>query len=160
MQGIINFLKPPGMTSHDMVALTRRKLKIKKVGHTGTLDPMAAGVLPVCVGKATKVIEYMQEDHKSYRAEMILGQETDTQDRWGTVINTSNVEVSNKAYSEALLSFKGEIDQVPPMYSALKVKGKKLYELAREGVIIDRPSRKRTLFELDPVSIDTPKMIF
>lgn len=160
MQGIINFLKPPGMTSHDMVALTRRKLKIKKVGHTGTLDPMAAGVLPVCVGKATKIIEYIQDDQKKYRAEMLLGQETDTQDRWGIVLHENEPELDALKIKEALLSFKGEIDQIPPMYSALKVNGRKLYELAREGQVIERPSRKRTIYDIEPVVITPPRLMF
>jgi len=160
MQGIINFLKPPGMTSHDVVALTRRKLQFKKVGHTGTLDPMAAGVLPVCIGKATKIIEYIQDDKKNYRAEMAVGQETDTQDRWGTVLNEKFVDLSEEEVWNVVSSFVGEIDQIPPMYSALKVKGKKLYELAREGIVIDRPSRKRTIYGIKPIKIKKNKLMF
>ena len=158
MQGIINFLKPPGMTSHDVVAVTRRKLKIKKVGHTGTLDPMAAGVLPVCIGKATKIIEYIQDDQKQYRAEMKLGAETDTQDRWGSVINAKAMSLDETAIREAILSFRGEIDQIPPMFSALKVNGKKLYELAREGVTVERKSRRRTIFNIDFIKMTDNKV--
>lgn len=160
MQGIINFLKPPGMTSHDVVALTRRKLKLKKVGHTGTLDPMAAGVLPICIGKATKIIEYIQDDKKYYRAEMAIGQETDTQDRWGTVLNEKFVNPTDDEIWNAVNSFVGEIDQIPPMYSALKVKGKKLYELARQGIVIDRPSRKRTIYSINRITNYDNKLMF
>lgn len=143
MNGIINVLKPPGMTSHDVVSFIRKTLNIKKVGHTGTLDPNAAGVLPICIGKATRIVPYFDEFTKIYIAELTLGFETDTQDKYGRIIGTANVP--NITYSElknVLDSFQGSIKQVPPMYSALKHNGKKLYELAREGITIERQQRE------------------
>jgi tRNA pseudouridine55 synthase len=160
MKGILNILKPPNMTSHDVVSVVRKKLNFKKVGHTGTLDPMAVGVLPVCIGKATKVIEYMQNDTKVYRAELTLGRATDTQDRWGNIISTSDKVVSEKAIIDAINSFKGEVLQTPPMYSALKYKGKKLYELAREGKEIEREARKIYIYYINILKVVENKVLF
>lgn len=160
MKGILNILKPPNMTSHDMVSLVRRKLSIKKVGHTGTLGPMAVGVLPICVGRATKIIEYMQNDTKTYRAELTLGASTDTQDRWGNIISVSNKKVSEKDIINICNSFEGEQLQTPPMYSALKHKGKKLYELAREGKEVKREARKIFIYYLNIIRITNNKVIF
>lgn len=160
MRGIINILKPPNMTSHDVVYSIRRILKTKKVGHTGTLDPMAAGVLPICIGSATKISGYLLNDKKKYRCEMILGHNTDTQDRWGKIINTRSVNVTKKDIIDVFHSFKGEIEQIPPMYSALKHKGKKLYELAREGKEIPREPRKIMIYELDIIKIDHNVILF
>ncbi|QEK13622.1 tRNA pseudouridine(55) synthase TruB [Crassaminicella thermophila] len=160
MKGIINVLKPPHMTSHDVVNFIRKKLNIKKVGHTGTLDPMAAGVLPICVGAATKISQYLLNDKKKYRCEMVLGSNTDTQDKWGKVINTRTVNVTEKDILDVFDSFKGEIYQIPPMYSALKYKGKKLYELAREGKEIERKSRKIFIYELDIIQINENVILF
>ncbi len=154
MKGILNILKPPNTTSHDIVSFLRKKLNIKKIGHTGTLDPMAIGVLPICVGKATKVIEYMQNDNKKYRAELTLGKTTDTQDKWGKVLENKPVNVNETQIYDAISSFKGVINQVPPMYSALKHNGKKLYELAREGKTIDRKPREITIYNIDIIDID------
>ncbi|TCO79897.1 tRNA pseudouridine(55) synthase TruB [Marinisporobacter balticus] len=160
MKGIINVLKPPNMTSHDVVYFIRRILKTKKVGHTGTLDPMAAGVLPICVGEATKVSQYLLNDKKKYRCEMTLGHNTDTQDRWGKIINTRPVNVIEKDIYDVFESFKGEIYQIPPMYSALKHKGKKLYELAREGKEVERKERKINIYELEIIQISDKQILF
>lgn len=160
MKGILNILKPPNMTSHDVVSVVRKKLSFKKVGHTGTLDPMAVGVLPICIGKATKVIEYMQNDTKVYRAELTLGEATDTQDKWGNIISTSDKIATEKDIINAINSFKGEILQTPPMYSALKYKGKKLYELAREGKEIERDARRIFIYYIDIIKIVENKVLF
>ncbi len=149
MNGILNILKPPHMTSHDVVNFIRKTCHIKKVGHTGTLDPMAAGVLPICIGQATKISQYLLNDQKKYRCEMTLGYNTDTQDRWGKVTATRPVQVSKSDIIEAFNAFKGEIYQKPPMYSALKHKGKKLYELARQGIEIERKPRKVYIYDCD-----------
>lgn len=160
MNGIVNVLKPPNLTSHDVVSFMRRVLKTKKIGHTGTLDPMAAGVLPICVGKSTKVIEYMENDNKGYRCQMKLGSSTDTQDRWGNVIFSSTEIPDENSIRNTIESFIGDIDQIPPMYSALKVNGKKLYELARAGVEIERKPRKRKILDIDILSIDYDTILF
>lgn len=160
MDGIINVLKPTGMTSHDVVSFIRRTLNIKKVGHTGTLDPNAAGVLPICIGKATKVSQYLVDRNKKYRAELTLGQATDTQDKYGQVINESKVNVSEADIRNVFNSFKGEILQIPPMYSAIKHKGKKLYELAREGKTIERKPRKVVIYDLHIINIQDNKILF
>ena len=134
IHGIINVYKEKGYTSHDVVAKLRGIVGQKKIGHTGTLDPDAEGVLPVCLGKATKVCELLTDKDKTYRAVLFLGQTTDTQDASGTVLETSDISNLNEAQvTEAVKSFVGEYAQIPPMYSALKVGGKKLYELARKG---------------------------
>ncbi|MFA5523366.1 MAG: tRNA pseudouridine(55) synthase TruB [Tissierellales bacterium] len=143
MNGIINVLKPPGMTSHDVVNFIRKRLNIKRVGHTGTLDPNAAGVLPICIGKATRVVQYFDDFTKVYRAELTLGYETDTQDKYGVIINKKDVlNISSEKIEEAFNEFVGKILQTPPMYSALKHNGKKLYELAREGKVVERKPRE------------------
>lgn len=149
MDGILNLLKPPGMTSHDVVAVVRRTLSIKKVGHTGTLDPGVAGVLPICVGRATRLAEYIAGEDKAYRAEITFGVTTDTQDSFGTVTgerDASHLTRGDLAY--ALTRFQGEIAQQPPMYSAVKVQGKRLYELAREGQEVERTARPVTIHKL------------
>ncbi len=134
MNGIINFYKPQHVTSHDCVSIIRRLTGIKRVGHTGTLDPMATGVLPICVGTATRIIDYLDEDEKIYRCTMQLGIETDTQDIWGKTIRETPVEnLSPERIAEAVFSFQGEVKQIPPKYSALKVDGKRLYQYARAG---------------------------
>ncbi|SHI78869.1 tRNA pseudouridine synthase B [Geosporobacter subterraneus DSM 17957] len=160
MDGIINLLKPPHMTSHDAVGYLRRLLKTKKVGHTGTLDPMAAGVLPICIGNATKVSQFLLNDAKAYRCELTLGCNTDTQDRWGTVTKVGKREVSQEEIIRVFNTFKGEILQYPPMYSALKHRGKKLYELARAGKTIEREARKVTIYELNILDIRGHKVLF
>ncbi|SHJ44510.1 tRNA pseudouridine(55) synthase TruB [Tepidibacter formicigenes] len=134
MNGILNILKPTGMTSHDVVSKIRKITKIKKVGHTGTLDPNAAGVLPICIGKATKISEMILNKEKTYIGELTLGIQTDTYDSFGRIIDKKDViHINEKEVYEAFEKFKGEINQTPPIYSAIKIKGKKLYELARAG---------------------------
>lgn len=160
MKGIINILKPPGMTSHDVVSVVRKKLSFKKVGHTGTLDPNAAGVLPICVGQATKISQFLLDSKKRYRGELTLGIETDTQDAYGKVLYDKNVSVTEEAILNAFKSFQGEILQVPPMFSALKVKGQKLYELAREGFEVDRTPRRVLVEELNVLDIRGSKILF
>ncbi len=160
MKGIINVLKPTGMTSHDVVYFIRKTLNIKKVGHTGTLDPNAAGVLPICVGKATKISQYLTDKKKTYRAELTLGQQTDTQDKYGQVINESQKSVSEDEIINVFKKFMGDIMQIPPMYSAIKIKGKKLYELARQGKTVERSPRKVTIYKLEIINITGNRILF
>ena len=145
MDGIINVNKPTGMTSHDVVYRLRHILGVKKIGHTGTLDPDASGVLPMCVGKATKLADYLTATDKQYRAELSLGAFTDTQDASGEVLERFDVNVTEKQMRDVLCEFVGEIEQIPPMYSAIKINGKKLYELAREGKTVERTPRRITV---------------
>ena len=133
MDGIINIYKEKGFTSHDVVAVVRRTIGQKKVGHTGTLDPDATGVLPVCVGKATKLADYIMASEKTYIAEVTLGAFTDTQDSSGNILERHEVDFDEEKIRTAVNSFIGNLQQTPPMYSAIKINGKKLYELAREG---------------------------
>ncbi len=152
--GIIVVNKAGNMTSHDCVNIVRRALKIKRVGHTGTLDPMATGVLPVCIGKATKIADYISLGDKEYIAGFKLGMKTDTLDITGTVTEKNDVLVTEGEIAEAVNSFKGKIMQVPPMYSAKKIKGKKLYELARDGIEISREPVEIEIKELEILKID------
>lgn len=143
MEGIINVLKPPGMTSHDVVYFIRRLLGVKKVGHGGTLDPAAAGVLPIFVGRATKAVELFGDDDKEYIAEIVFGITTDTGDSQGRILNVKDDFTLNAAALEPVLKkFTGLCDQLPPMYSAVHHKGRRLYELAREGITVERKPRK------------------
>ena len=141
MDGIINVYKEKGFTSHDVVAKLRGILHIKKIGHTGTLDPDAVGVLPVCIGKGTKLCDMITDTDKTYEAVMLLGISTDTQDISGNVLSKKDVAVDEKTLIETIDSFVGEYKQIPPMYSAIKVNGRKLYQLAREGIEIERRPR-------------------
>ena len=154
--GIIVVWKEPGYTSHDVVACLRGILHIKKIGHTGTLDPMAEGVLPAAVGKGTGLVEYLTEKKKTYETVMHLGVVTDTQDASGTVIEERPVDVTGEQIEETVRSFIGERLQIPPMYSALKVNGKKLYELAREGKTVERKARPVTFFDIEVTGISLP----
>ena len=155
--GIVNVLKPPGMTSHDVVSRIRRLYRIKKAGHSGTLDPDAAGVLPVFIGNATRLLEYAATATKHYRAEGMFGIRTDTGDDSGNILETKPVPaISATEFEKDLQQFRGKILQVPPMYSALKVNGKKLYEYAREGIIMERPARPVEIFCLDCVKLYPP----
>jgi len=148
MNGIISVLKPPGMTSHDVVYYIRKTTGQKKVGHTGTLDPGAAGVLPVCLGKATRVIEYLP-DQKKYRAEVIFGRSTTTQDSFGDIIKECHAGgLEAGRVEQCLAAFRGSIEQIPPMVSALQHQGKKLYELARAGIEVERKPRTIHIYEL------------
>lgn len=150
MHGVLNLLKPPGMTSHDAVAFVRRVLKNKRVGHTGTLDPAAAGVLPICVGQATRLVEYLQAGTKEYIAEATFGYETDTLDAVGqTIREAPTAQINLEALRKALDGFRGEINQTPPLYSALKKDGQKLYEIARAGGELEIESRKVTISNLE-----------
>lgn len=152
--GILNINKPEGWTSQDVVAKLRGRLHIRRVGHTGTLDPMATGVLPVCFGKATRIIEYYDDDFKTYEAEMKLGMVTDTLDSTGTVLETKPVDVSEEDVIQAIDSFRGWITQIPPKYSALKVNGKPLYKYAREGAEVEIKSRKIYVADIQPVEVN------
>lgn len=152
--GIVIVNKEAGFTSFDVVAKLRGILHIKKIGHTGTLDPMATGVLPVCVGKATKICDVLTDRDKTYEAEVVLGITTDTLDTTGKVLTEQPVSVTKDRLEAVLSSFRGEVTQIPPMYSAVKVNGKKLYEYAREGVEIERKKRKVTIHSLDLLSTD------
>lgn len=154
MNGIIIVDKPQGKTSHDIVYFIRRLTGIKKVGHTGTLDPMATGVLPICIGAATKIADMLTLSDKEYVAELILGKTTDTQDAEGQVLSEKKVNCTEDEIRAAVMSFIGEIEQVPPMYSAIKQNGKKLYELARQGVEVERKPRKVTINSIDILKID------
>lgn len=146
MDGIFNIYKEKGFTSHDVVAVVRRTIHMKKVGHTGTLDPDAEGVLPICVGRATKLSDIIMDGRKSYRAMLRLGITTTTEDASGEILETRPVEFDEGKIRQAILSFIGPQEQTPPMYSAIKVNGKKLYELAREGKEIERKARKIEIF--------------
>ena len=148
INGILNVNKEAGFTSHDVVAKLRGILKQKKIGHTGTLDPDATGVLPVCLGNGTKLCDMLTDKSKTYEAVMLLGTTTDTQDTSGTVLEEKEVCVSEEEIRQAVASFEGDYDQIPPMYSALKVNGKKLYELAREGKVVERKSRRITIHNI------------
>lgn len=159
MKGIINFYKPRGMTSHDAVYYFRRLLGIKKIGHTGTLDPEVSGVLPMCIGKATRMSEYVLEVDKEYVGELTLGIETDSQDIEGKVVNYSSKRVDEKEIKAVFNSYRGEIFQTPPMYSAVKHQGKKLYELAREGKTVERKSRRAMIYKLDILNIENNEKI-
>ena len=156
--GIINVYKEKGFTSFDVVAKLRGILRTKKIGHTGTLDPDAEGVLPVCIGRATKVCDILTDKDKVYEAMMLLGVETDTQDTSGAVLSEKPVEVSEEEVKKAILSFVGDYAQVPPMYSALKVNGKKLYELAREGKSVERKARNVQIFSIEILEVNLPRV--
>ena len=149
INGIMTIFKEEGFTSHDVVAKMRGICGQKKIGHTGTLDPMATGVLPVCLGSATKLCDMLTDRDKEYVAELLLGVETDTQDRTGKILAQRPVTVTEAEVRQAAASFQGEYQQIPPMYSALKVNGKKLYELARAGKEVERKSRPVTVYELE-----------
>lgn len=151
--GFLNIYKPVGMTSHDVVAVLRRVTKIKQIGHTGTLDPFAEGVLPVCIGKATRLIEYLQDD-KEYLATVQFGASTNTFDLDGEKTFTSDKRVKKEEIIEALKSFEGEISQLPPIFSAIKVKGKKLYEYARKGEEVEIQPRKVFIENIELNSFD------
>lgn len=154
MDGVIVLNKPKGKTSHDMVYFVRRLTKIKRVGHTGTLDPMAEGVLPICIGKATKAADMLTASDKRYTAVMRLGKTTDTLDAEGEVTSEHEVNCTEEEIRTAAAEFVGEIQQIPPMYSAIKKNGKKLYELAREGIEIEREARAVTIYSIDVIDIN------
>ena len=156
MDGILVIRKEKGYTSHDVVAKLRGILHMKKIGHTGTLDPAAEGVLPVALGRGTRLVELLTEKEKTYEAVLRLGVSTDTQDMTGTILSEKPVTVTEEEVRETVASFVGEQMQVPPMYSALKVGGKKLYELAREGKTIERKPRPVVFYEIRILDMDLP----
>ena len=156
--GMINIKKEAGYTSHDVVAKLRGILKQKKIGHTGTLDPDAVGVLPVCLGVGTKLCDMLTDSDKEYIAVFCLGITTDTQDMSGTVLTREEVHVTPEQVKEAVYAFLGDYEQVPPMYSALKVNGKKLYELAREGREVERKARTVSIKEIEILQMQLPKV--
>ena len=158
INGVINIYKERGFTSHDVVAKLRGILKQKKIGHTGTLDPDAEGVLPVCLGKGTRLCDMLTDHSKVYEAVLLLGQSTDTQDVSGTVLQEASVEVSEEEVREAIMSFVGPYDQIPPMYSALKVNGQKLCDLARAGKEVERKARPVEIYEIQIEEIHLPRV--
>ncbi len=168
MDGIINIYKEAGYTSADVVAKLRGILRQKKIGHTGTLDPAAEGVLPICLGKGTKLVDMLTEEKKTYRAVLLLGRETDTQDTTGTTVHEKDfgaflgetgqtAEAFARKLSETAAGFVGDYMQVPPMYSALKVNGKRLYELARKGIEVERKPRLQHIYRIDIDRVDLPR---
>lgn len=161
MDGVIVICKEKGFTSHDVVAKLRGILHMKKIGHTGTLDPDAEGVLPVALGKATRLVDMITDKEKTYEAVMRLGVVTDTQDMSGTVLSqTTELSVTEEELCTVVSSFVGDYMQVPPMYSALKVNGKKLYELAREGKTVERKPRPVHFYEIEILDISFPLVHF
>ena len=158
MNGILNVYKEPGFTSHDVVAKLRGICKQKKIGHTGTLDPEASGVLPVCLGNATKLCDLLTDKDKEYRAVLLLGVETDTQDTTGQILTEKEVNAGEEDVRSAILSFVGPYDQIPPMYSALKVNGQKLCDLARKGQVVERKSRRIMIHSIEIEDISLPRV--
>lgn len=158
MFGFLNVYKPVGKTSHDVVVYFRKLLKIKRIGHTGTLDPFAEGVLPICIGNSTRLIEYLPDD-KAYLAHVQFGKSTDSYDIEGNITFESDKKVTESDIKQALKTFEGDIEQLPPMYSAIKVNGKKLYEYAREGKTIDVKSRKVSIFKIELKKFDEKQQV-
>jgi tRNA pseudouridine55 synthase len=153
MDGVLNILKPPGLSSHDVVAYVRRVMKTKRVGHTGTLDPAASGVLPICVGQATRLVEYLQAGRKTYLAEAAFGLETDTLDAVGQITRRADASgLRIQDIERALEPLRGDIEQLPPAYSAIKIAGRKGYEMARGGEDVEIPVRRVSIFALEMVS--------
>lgn len=157
-EGVINVYKERGFTSHDVVARLRGILRMKRIGHTGTLDPDAEGVLPVCLGHATRLCDMLTDETKVYRAVMLLGVETDTQDITGQVVRQFPVQVAEEQVTEVINGFLGGYDQIPPMYSALKVDGKKLYQLARQGRTVERKPRRVTIRSIEVDRMELPRV--
>ncbi len=159
INGVLNIYKEKGYTSHDVVAKLRGIVEQKKIGHTGTLDPDAEGVLPVCLGKATKLCDMLTDQTKVYETVLLLGTVTDTQDLSGTILETKDTYgLSREEVSRCIRDFEGDYDQIPPMYSALKVNGRKLYELAREGRTIERTPRRVRIYAICILEVDLPRV--
>lgn len=155
LEGVLPVWKPVDFTSHDVVAKVRRMVGVKRIGHTGTLDPKVTGVLPLCIGRATRLVEYIQDLPKQYEAQLTIGYATDTEDATGSIISEADeVKLDSVSIEKAIRSFVGVIDQVPPMYSAVKVDGKRLYELARQGKEVERKARSVEIYGIDIESID------
>lgn len=162
MNGILSVLKPPGMTSHDVVSQIRKITGIKKVGHTGTLDPGAAGVLPICIGKATKIVDFIMNDIKTYICELTLGNITDTYDRYGSFIFEENKDISSIGYDRlenVIREFIGHILQKPPAFSAKKIDGVRAYELARRGEVVELPGKQITIYEIKILKFSLPTVM-
>ena len=160
INGVLNIYKEAGFTSHDVVAKLRGIVKQKKIGHTGTLDPAAEGVLPLCLGNATKLCDLLTDWDKTYEAVLLLGRTTDTQDTTGETLSQRPVTVDEARVRQAMLEFQGDLEQIPPMYSALKVQGKKLYELARQGQVVERKSRPIHIEKLEILEMELPRVRF
>jgi len=161
MDGVINILKPPGMTSHDVVYFLRRQLSMKKIGHTGTLDPQASGVLPLCVGQATRLADYLSGEDKEYFCEMTLGITTTTQDAWGDVVSIKDCShITINDLLNVLTEFKGEVEQITPKYSAVKFGGMPLYKRTRLGLETKPIYRKIFIYNIDVVKYNPPKLTF
>lgn len=159
IHGILNVYKEKGYTSHDVVAKLRGITGQRKIGHTGTLDPDAEGVLPVCLGRGTKLCDLLTDRDKTYETVLLLGRVTDTQDISGTVLENRDISgISEESVRAAIAGFVGGYEQIPPMYSALKVNGKKLYELAREGIEIERRARAVKIYGIDIISMELPRV--
>ncbi|OLR58386.1 tRNA pseudouridine(55) synthase TruB [Anaerostipes sp. 494a] len=158
LNGIINVYKEQDFTSHDVVAKLRGILHQRKIGHTGTLDPNATGVLPVCLGRGTKLCDMLTATKKQYKVTFIFGKETDTEDIWGTVTKTFEEKISEDQIEDTILSFVGDYMQIPPMYSAKKIQGKKLYELAREGKTVERKPQLVKIYDICDIVIDYPQV--
>lgn len=157
MNGVLNIFKPKGMTSFDVVREVKKICKIKKVGHTGTLDPEAMGVLPVCIGRATKIIDYIMDSEKVYEVEFKLGIKTTTYDLEGEILEERDTsKLNDSEILDVIRSFIGEYSQVPPMYSALKQNGVRLYELARKGIEVEREGRNITIYNIEDIKINNP----
>ena len=154
--GIIILNKPSGISSHKCVSIARKALNMKKIGHTGTLDPLASGVLPILIGSATKASDFLLEKDKRYRAKVLLGTTTDTLDITGTVTSSGSVSVTEEDVRKAVSSFIGDIEQIPPMYSAISYNGQRLYSLARQGIDIERKARPVTIYSIDIIEISLP----
>jgi tRNA pseudouridine55 synthase len=157
IEGVLSIDKPAGLTSHDVVVKVRRISGIRRVGHTGTLDPLATGLLIVCLGRATRLAEFLARQRKEYLATIRLGQETSTFDGEGIILAEKSVNVSKIQLSAALEQFKGKIKQIPPMYSAVKVAGQPLYKQARQGKVVDRPTREVSVYELELLRWQSPE---
>lgn len=159
IHGVLNVYKEKGFTSHDVVAKLRGITKQKKIGHTGTLDPDACGVLPVCLGKATKLCDMLTDKDKVYETVLLLGKQTDTQDISGEVLKEADAsKLSEETVKDVIMEFMGDYSQIPPMYSALKVNGKKLYELAREGKTVERKAREVKIYEIEILEMSLPRV--
>jgi tRNA pseudouridine55 synthase len=160
MNGVVIVDKPAGKTSHDVIVIVKKMLGIKKAGHTGTLDPLATGVLPVCLNEATKLAPFLSSHTKDYRATMLLGVETDTLDVEGKILSRRTPETTRRDIEQVLYRFVGKMDQKPPGYSAVKYKGRALYKWARKGVMIDSPPRKVEVYQLNLEDVALPYVTF
>lgn len=163
MNGIINVFKPKGISSHGVVSRLRKILNLKRIGHTGTLDPNVTGVLPICIGKATRVSEYLLDANKEYIGELSLGIKTDSQDSDGIILERKdllNLELTNESIYKIFSTYEGSIKQIPPMHSAIRHNGKRLYELAREGIEVERKARNVEIYNLEILNIFNSKILF